>query len=251
VALWPYTFTPIGTGMAAVITHSFLSFRIYRLKGQLWLFITFVIGALVSFALAVASGTKAWLIKDLDKLSVLTALVTWWLIFQMVLDTSIAGVMAYALWSSKTGYRKTDSVIHSLIRCAIQTGIFSTIFAAGDLICFATSPNTQFYGMFAIPLGRIYTNTLMHTLNLRDSLKEILSETIEMTSSTSHKNTKSIQIRVQDNVVTQFDKMEGFDDTRDEGDHRRRSYSDIKAPVHETQSTTSEVVFANPKHHDA
>lgn len=86
--------------------------------------------------------------------------------------------MAYVLWKSKTGFRNTDNVIHKLIRGAVQTGIFATIFAAGDLISFGkswkwlfksrkvrksicasvTNPETNIYGMFAIPLGRIYTN---------------------------------------------------------------------------------------------
>jgi hypothetical protein len=44
--------------------------------------------------------------------------------------------MAYVLWKSRTGFRTTDSVIYKLIRGAIQTGIFATVFAAGDLISF-------------------------------------------------------------------------------------------------------------------
>ena len=32
------------------------------------------------------------------------------------------------------------------------------IFSVGDLITFALLPNTNLYGMFAIPVGRIYTN---------------------------------------------------------------------------------------------
>ncbi|KAF5356928.1 hypothetical protein D9756_006506 [Leucocoprinus leucothites] len=145
VALWPYTFTPIATGLAAIVTHSFLSYRIYRLNKQQWLFIIFLILALASFSTGVASGIRAWIIVDMTKLNALNTLVTWWLTLQMVVDTSIAVVMAYTLWRSKTGYRKTDSVIHRLIRGAIQTGVFSTIFAAGDLICFICSPKTQLY----------------------------------------------------------------------------------------------------------
>ncbi|KXN90292.1 hypothetical protein AN958_04325, partial [Leucoagaricus sp. SymC.cos] len=182
IALWPYTFTPIATALAAIITHVFLSYRVYRLTKWKWLFAGFVVLALGSFSTGVASGIRAWIIKDMTKFRVLTVLVTWWLTLQMILDTTIALCMVFVLWKSKTGYKKTDSVIHRLIRGAIQTGIFSTIFAAGDLICFVTSSNTQLYGMFAIPLGRIYTNTLMYTLNMRGSLQDVLAETVELTA---------------------------------------------------------------------
>ena len=49
-------------------------------------------------------------------------------------------------------------MLNRLIRGAIQTGFFAAIFAAGDLITFLRVPSTNFYGMFAIPIGRIYTN---------------------------------------------------------------------------------------------
>ena len=49
-------------------------------------------------------------------------------------------------------------MLNRLIRGAIQTGLFAGIFSIGDLITFTRWPQTNFYGMFAIPIGRIYTN---------------------------------------------------------------------------------------------
>ena len=48
-------------------------------------------------------------------------------------------------------------MINRLIRGAIQTGVFASIFSLGGLIGFLASPNTNLYGMFAIPIGRVYT----------------------------------------------------------------------------------------------
>lgn len=59
---------------------------------------------------------------------------------------------------SRTGTRKTDTVLNRLIRGAILTGLFPGIFSLADLVTFVVLPNTNLYGMFAIPLGRIYTN---------------------------------------------------------------------------------------------
>lgn len=44
------------------------------------------------------------------------------------------------------------------MRGAVQTGLFAGIFSAADLATFLTLPETNLYGMFAIPIGRIYTN---------------------------------------------------------------------------------------------
>lgn len=66
--------------------------------------------------------------------------------------------MALSLARSRTGYKGTDNVINRLIRGAIQTGLFASLFALGDLFCFLWLRDTNLYAMFAYPLGRIYTN---------------------------------------------------------------------------------------------
>ena len=59
---------------------------------------------------------------------------------------------------SRTGFRKTDTGLNRLIRGTIQTGLFAGIFSVCCLIAFVVLPNTTFNAMFAIPIGRIYTN---------------------------------------------------------------------------------------------
>lgn len=62
------------------------------------------------------------------------------------------------LLRAKTGYAKTDSVLNRLIRGAIQTGLFAGLFSIGVFVSFLRVPTTNLYAMFAIPIGRIYTN---------------------------------------------------------------------------------------------
>ena len=88
----------------------------------------------------------------------LTPLVTAWLVMQVGVDMLVTGTLAVVLVRSRTGFRKTDTVVNRLIRGAVQTGLFAGIFSLGDLITFTRWPDTNFYGMFAIPIGRIYTN---------------------------------------------------------------------------------------------
>ena len=59
---------------------------------------------------------------------------------------------------SRTGFRKTDTILNRFIRSAIQTGLFASILALGDLITFVVLPDMNFYAMFTIPIGRVYTN---------------------------------------------------------------------------------------------
>lgn len=49
-------------------------------------------------------------------------------------------------------------IFDRLILGAIQTGLFSTLFAIGNLIVFNRFPKTNLYILFNWPVGRIYTN---------------------------------------------------------------------------------------------
>jgi hypothetical protein len=106
------------------------------------------------------------------------------------------GTLITILTLSRTGFRKTDTVLNRLIRGAIQTGLFAGIFSLGDLITFVRLPTTNLYGMFAIPIGRIYTNvsvvgamraainkrlkTLLDTLLSREELKAQMAGTYDI-----------------------------------------------------------------------
>jgi hypothetical protein len=171
VAEWPYIFTPIGTALAALVTQLFLGFRIWRLTSRKFLYGMVILLAIPSFILGMTCSIEAWIIKFLSELPRITPLVIAWLSMQVVVDAFITTTLVIVFSRSRTGFRKTDTILNRLIRGAIQTGLFAGIFSMGNLITFVVLPNTDLYGMFAIPIGRIYTNTLLDTLLTRESLR--------------------------------------------------------------------------------
>ncbi|KAI6025302.1 hypothetical protein BKA83DRAFT_4259636 [Pisolithus microcarpus] len=182
-AAWPYPFTPIGTALAAFVTHMFLGDRIYRLTHNKVLFGIIIAMALPTFALGIACGIKAWIILVIADMPRINNLATAWLTMQVVVDIFITGTLSVILARAKTGWSATDTVLRRLIRGAVQTGLFASIFSLGDLISFLALPTTNFYGMFAIPIGRIYSNTLLDTLLVREKLKsQMTSSAFERTS---------------------------------------------------------------------
>ncbi|KAJ3554437.1 hypothetical protein NM688_g3113 [Phlebia brevispora] len=182
LALWPLTFTPIATAIASFITQTFLGWRVYRLTHSYALYGFILLISLLACIFGMICGVRAMIIALSAKLVVLQHLVTAWLVFQVFADVFIAATLGLFLWRSKTGFEKTDSVVNRLIRGAIQTGIFAAAFSLGDLISFLTAPDANFYGMFAIPIGRIYTNTLLDTLLARSELRNKLNGAIDLDS---------------------------------------------------------------------
>ncbi|KAI9463139.1 hypothetical protein HD554DRAFT_1415802 [Boletus coccyginus] len=171
VAEWPHTLTPLATALAALLTQVYLGFRILRLTGSKFLFGVIILLAIASFILGTICSVRATIIKVLSEMPRITPLVIAWLSLQVVVDMLITITLVIVLYRSRTGSRKTDTILNRFIRGAIQTGFLASTFAVADLTTFILLPRMNLYGMFAIPLGRIYTNTLLDTLLSRELLK--------------------------------------------------------------------------------
>ncbi|CAL1713154.1 unnamed protein product [Somion occarium] len=176
---WPLLWTPCATALAAVCTQVFLGYRIYRLSKNRIIYGIILAITIPAFIIGMIVGIRAMLISVLADLPQINNIVIAWLSGQVAADVMITVVLTYILLRSKTGFRKTDTVLNRLIRGAIQTGVFASIFSLGDLLTFLTLPETNLYGMFAIPIGRIYTNTLLDTLLARDELRDKLSGALD------------------------------------------------------------------------
>ncbi|KAF8735717.1 hypothetical protein AX14_001582, partial [Amanita brunnescens Koide BX004] len=178
-AAWPYSFTVIANAFIAVLTQIFLGYRIFSLTRSkiIFGFICFV--AAVIFAIGMICGIRSWTIhvrSQVVELVLLETLTNCWLGLQSGLDLLITGTMVFRLYMSRTRFRQMNRVLVRLIAATIQTGIFCTIFAMGGLISYRALPSSNLFNIFGLPTGRIYTNTLMLTLNMRDALRDILSE---------------------------------------------------------------------------
>ncbi|KAG6811454.1 hypothetical protein H0H92_007325 [Tricholoma furcatifolium] len=143
---WTIPFTACATSFAAILTQYFLAHRVWILTKNSVLVGVISLFSLLGFAFGIYAGIKCGLIND----------------------------------RSRTGFRKTDTIINRLIRGAIQTGLFASAFALADLFSFVLHGNTNLYAMFAYPIGRIYTNTLLDTLNARVELKLLNSSTMDV-----------------------------------------------------------------------
>jgi len=136
--------------------------------------------ALIVGFLGIAGGILATINPDPVHFAALLPLANSWISIAVFVDVAITLSLFYFLRKSKTGFKRTDNVIERLIRTAIETASIGAIFCIIDVIVFTTRIETNLHFFFALPQGRIYTNTLMMTLNSRANLRE------EMNSSGVH-----------------------------------------------------------------
>ncbi|KAL0955079.1 hypothetical protein HGRIS_003996 [Hohenbuehelia grisea] len=178
---WTIPFTAVATSVAAIVTQYFLGHRVFLLTKSYVLAGVIALLSFLGFVFGCYAGVRSGIIAEVAKFGPLGPFVICWLSFQTAADLLITFSLSFVLSRSKTGFRRTDSIINRLIRGAVQTGLFASIFALADLFSFVLHRDTNFYAMFAFPIGRIYTNTLLDTLNARADLKN-MSGTIDMDS---------------------------------------------------------------------
>ncbi|KAF8167338.1 hypothetical protein B0H34DRAFT_779124 [Crassisporium funariophilum] len=183
---WTIPFTACATSVAAIVTQFFLGHRVYKLTKSIPIVAVIGILSFLGFIFGVYAGIRSGIIAEVRFFDPLTPFVICWLGFQTSADLLITGVLSFVLSRSRTGFRKTDTIINRLIRGAIQTGLFASLFALADLFSFVLHRNTNLYAMFAYPIGRIYTNTLLDTLNSRIELKMMNASVNDTNENTSN-----------------------------------------------------------------
>jgi len=90
-------------------------------------------------------------------------------IVEATCDMSIALVLIYLLWRSRTGFHRSETLIKRLIILTISTGLATSLCALMTLIMSLVYPDTTTYLAFFICNSPLYMSALLATLNLRTS----------------------------------------------------------------------------------
>ncbi|KAJ6628568.1 hypothetical protein B0H10DRAFT_160288 [Mycena sp. CBHHK59/15] len=175
ISLWPYPFTALTTAVLALINQSFQCYRIWLFTQSRILVGVIMATALAACGLGIAAAVQSWIFSELAKLLALQPVVEANLALQTTVDVVISIILSFSFSRSKTDFQRTNQVLNVLIRGAVQSGVFTSIFALGTLLSFRFSPGTYMIAIFALPIGRIYTHTLLDHLVAREQLRSILS----------------------------------------------------------------------------
>ncbi|KAJ7912989.1 hypothetical protein B0H13DRAFT_1874279 [Mycena leptocephala] len=163
------------TAVLAITNQMFLTWKIYLFTRNKILIGFLTATSLAACGMGVAAAIESWIFSELAKLVALQPIVEGNLALQCAVDVTIAAILTVLLSRSKTSFPKTDKVLDRLIRTAVQSGFFTAIFALGTLFSFRFSPGTYMIALFALPIGRIYTQTMMAHLLSREGLRSMLS----------------------------------------------------------------------------
>ncbi|KAG8691560.1 hypothetical protein FRC11_001239 [Ceratobasidium sp. 423] len=173
VSSWWFNVEPVMTVMISSTTQGFFAWRIAKLTGRAWMGWAIAFSAFIQFAAGLGSTIGAFIVKDFARFQELKAAVITWLGLSAVTDIVITCTLSWNTTlilvpqhTHRTGFSKTDDIITRLVRLTVQTGLVTTLWAITDLILYlGWSHNLHLF--FQLPLCKLYTNSLMSTLNSR------------------------------------------------------------------------------------
>ncbi|KAK0184248.1 hypothetical protein F5146DRAFT_1171415 [Armillaria mellea] len=136
--------------------------------------LTTVIAAMVlaEFACSVAFTIQSMKLSTWADLTHMRGLLMTVNVVGAVSDVLIAASLFYFLHRSRTGFKKSDTMISKLILFSISMGLMTSICAVASLISILIWGKTLIYIAFYFSLGRLYSNTVPATLNARKSIRE-------------------------------------------------------------------------------
>ncbi|KAI0356730.1 hypothetical protein OH77DRAFT_1423700 [Trametes cingulata] len=159
-----------------LFVQSFFAARIWKLSGgKLYLVIPVAVLIAGEFAVAMAYSIKALRLETFMDLVQIKGLSISINAFAAAGDVTIAAILCTILHFSRTGFSKSNTLINRLMVFAVNTGLLTSVCACLSLITILSLPNTFVYICFFFLVGRLYSNSLMATLNARKSLREASS----------------------------------------------------------------------------
>ncbi|THH17015.1 hypothetical protein EW146_g3717 [Bondarzewia mesenterica] len=208
---WSAMTVPTIDGLIAALVQSFYSWRIWTLSRSrtmkcisILIFVVALIQGLV--AMVTASYFAAHSSRGL--LNRLHPAFATWLATSLAADILVAASMLWILYTAKahTMWPESESLIARLITNAIGTGAAVAVCGLITLILFVTSPeNSLQYLSGAYLLGKLYSNSVMVTLNARRSSRALLST---RGSSNAQSDSFPMRIRVARQVHTMHDGLD-------------------------------------------
>ncbi|KAJ7727721.1 hypothetical protein B0H16DRAFT_1590012, partial [Mycena metata] len=164
------------SGLITTSVQGFFSLRIYKLSRQL-----FIPALIVPMTFLRLVGTTIVAVAGLGMTSIAIFVVQWgglltavWSI-GVASDVTITSTLVVILVRQRRicGNTKTGTVIDKIIAWTIETGILTTASWIAILTCFVTMKNNFIWVAVFVVNARLFSNSLLASLNSRASLRAI------------------------------------------------------------------------------
>jgi len=170
---------PIIGAIVSVTVQYFFAYRVWILskKKAWWLCLLICLCSIVDGAAAFAGGIYVHVNKSLAHGWILKDFALTWLVGNTVTDILITAAMIYYLKSrqSDAAAAYSDHALSRMVRLTVETNVLTTITGVVALLLIAIYPNKIWYTCPTAFLGKLYSNTLLVSLNNRITIRRVPS----------------------------------------------------------------------------
>ncbi|KAJ7132208.1 hypothetical protein C8R44DRAFT_45007 [Mycena epipterygia] len=169
--VWSLLVEVLFNGLTALLVQSFLTVRVWRLsEGNKWLTGAALLLIFAEFGCVLAYVALSLPLDTFAELTSLKALSITVNALAAGGDVLIAAILCFLLLRSRTGFKRSDTIIKKLVVFFINTGLITSLFAIASLISITVAPTTFIYIFFFFCMGRLYSNSLLAILNARQMI---------------------------------------------------------------------------------
>ncbi|KDQ22168.1 hypothetical protein PLEOSDRAFT_1114496 [Pleurotus ostreatus PC15] len=161
---------PIMTVLLSTPVQLFMARRIYIISRSIWVPIVISLASLAAFVGGMGSGASVAIVQTFAGFPKLEWSLNLWLVSSAIGDAIITIALVWYLSSRRTGFQATDDVLNKVIRMTVQTGLITSAAAITNAFLCAFAPFLSMNFLFAFGLSKLYTNSLLSTLNARSPL---------------------------------------------------------------------------------
>ncbi|KIK58353.1 hypothetical protein GYMLUDRAFT_45270, partial [Collybiopsis luxurians FD-317 M1] len=151
----------------------FYAWRIYIIMRHYWVPALICLSSLASFAGAFWTSLCVHQAHSYQNKQIVNHPALIWSICAAGSDVIISATLITLLIRRKTGIKSTDDTIDRIIRTTVQTGAITGCFAVLDIVLFLVLPNSTMSFTFDFALPKLYSNSLISTLNARVGLVHV------------------------------------------------------------------------------
>ncbi|THV03626.1 hypothetical protein K435DRAFT_962341 [Dendrothele bispora CBS 962.96] len=180
---WSFNMGIFTTNSIVLIVEMFFAYRVFTVSKNVWLALVIATLSLCYWGFELATLIRTFQLVKVELFFEFQWIASTGLACAAVADLLIAASLSFYLHQSRTGIKTTDSVINKLLLYAINTGLLTSVFALIDMICFLTMPSNLIHIAFNLMIGKLYTNSLLASLNVRTSLRSELQNHTSYTMS--------------------------------------------------------------------
>ncbi|TFK84677.1 hypothetical protein K466DRAFT_216259 [Polyporus arcularius HHB13444] len=173
----------IMSAIASGVIQGYFAWRILMVGRSKLLTTGIVFMSFAQMCVGIAGGVMLKVVDPAaSEASAVTPVISAWLAGAAFVDIVIAISMTILLVRAKSGIVQSDDMINRLVRLVVETGTLTAAVAIADLVCFTAFSDTLLHECPALVLPKLYTNSLMASLNNRVFMRRITDGTIAVDS---------------------------------------------------------------------